>query len=179
MARTKKVRTRAAAKKRQRSVARKRTTTSARATRPAATGRTKTTTKKRQRTAARPRTVPALPSELPAGATKAAFRRPEHPGGGPPGSGAGPRHADEDQGTEFETTSRDYYEASSDLPPLDDEVQDPLEKGPPYAGIAGGAVGGTPAQLRSSGGRTGRGLKPGGSHRGDSTIGADPDSDAG
>jgi len=123
--------------------------------------------------------VPSPQSEIPAGATKAAFRRPEHRGGGPPGSGAGPRHADEDQGTEFETTSRDYYEASTDLPPLDDEVQDPLEKGPPYAGIAGGAVGGTPAQLRSSGGRTGRGLKPGGSHRGDSTIGADPDSDAG
>jgi hypothetical protein len=46
--------------------------------------------------------------------------------------------------------------------------------GPPYAGPAGGAVGGTPAEERSSGGRTGHGLSPGGSHRGDSTIGADP-----
>jgi len=47
-----------------------------------------------------------------------------------------------------------------------------LEEGPPYAGISGGAVGGTPAEGRTSGGKTHRGLKPGGVHRGDSTIGA-------
>ena len=47
----------------------------------------------------------------------------------------------------------------------------------PYAGRSGGAVGGTPAEDRSSGGtlRGRRGLDPGGSHRGDSTVGADPD----
>jgi hypothetical protein len=43
-----------------------------------------------------------------------------------------------------------------------------------YAGSAGGAVGGTPAGKRSRGGRTERGLTPGGVHRGDSTIGGDP-----
>ena len=47
--------------------------------------------------------------------------------------------------------------------------------GPPYAGPAGGAVGGTPAEDRSSGGRTGRGLRPEGLHRGDSTLGASPE----
>ena len=49
--------------------------------------------------------------------------------------------------------------------------------GPGYAGPSGGAVGGTPAGSRARGGRLRRGLKPG-THRGDSTIGADPDSDA-
>src|SRR5262245_34203988 len=48
------------------------------------------------------------------------------------------------------------------------------DEGPPYAGPAGGAVGGTPAQGRASGGHTGHGLAPGG-HRGDSTVGSDPD----
>lgn len=44
----------------------------------------------------------------------------------------------------------------------------------PYAGPSGGAVGGTPAQKRVSGGRQGGGIAPGGVHRGDSTIGSDP-----
>jgi hypothetical protein len=48
------------------------------------------------------------------------------------------------------------------------------EGGPPYGGPAGGAVGGTPAQERSSGGRTGRGLRPGGDPAGDRTVGTDP-----
>ncbi|HEV3081303.1 MAG TPA: hypothetical protein VGY66_16095 [Gemmataceae bacterium] len=55
---------------------------------------------------------------------------------------------------------------------------DSLEEGPPYAGLSGGAVGGTPAQGRSSGGTTHRGISPGSTHRGDSTIGTDPDSGA-
>jgi hypothetical protein len=42
-------------------------------------------------------------------------------------------------------------------------------------GAAGGAVGGTPAGLRATGGNIHKGLAPGGSHRGDSTIGASPD----
>jgi len=53
-----------------------------------------------------------------------------------------------------------------------------LEEGPPYAGSSGGAVGGSPAEGRSTGGRTEGGIAPGGVHRGDSTIGADPESDA-
>jgi hypothetical protein len=45
-----------------------------------------------------------------------------------------------------------------------------------YGGPSGGAVGGTPAGKRSRGGQTHHGFSPGGgSHRGDSTIGADPD----
>lgn len=45
---------------------------------------------------------------------------------------------------------------------------------PAYAGSAGGAVGGTPAGKLATGGRTDHGLAPGGVHRGDSTIGGDP-----
>jgi hypothetical protein len=53
------------------------------------------------------------------------------------------------------------------------------ESAPPYGGISGGAVGGTPAEGRSSGGNIEGGLKPGSVHRGDSTIGADPESTKG
>ena len=45
-----------------------------------------------------------------------------------------------------------------------------------YGGLSGGAVGGTPAGKRSAGGgKVGRGIRPNGDHRGDSTIGYDPD----
>lgn len=53
--------------------------------------------------------------------------------------------------------------------------EDIEEHGPPYAGISGGAVGGTPAEGRSSGGKVHGGLAPEGVHRGDSTIGGDPE----
>src|SRR5690242_13311039 len=49
------------------------------------------------------------------------------------------------------------------------------EDGPPYAGHSGGAVGGTPAEGRASGGHVRGGLAPGAGHRGDSTVGSDPD----
>jgi hypothetical protein len=55
------------------------------------------------------------------------------------------------------------------------EDGDNEESSPPYAGPSGGAVGGTPAEDRSTGGKIHRGLAPGGTHRGDSTIGSDPD----
>jgi len=45
----------------------------------------------------------------------------------------------------------------------------------PLSGATGGAVGGTPAGLRASGDNIHRGLAPGMSHRGDSTIGSSPD----
>jgi hypothetical protein len=48
-----------------------------------------------------------------------------------------------------------------------------------YSGFSGGAVGGTPAEGRSSGGNIHRGIAPGGDHRGDSTIGAEPTQKAG
>jgi hypothetical protein len=58
----------------------------------------------------------------------------------------------------------------------DNLVQEEDEAGAgPYAGHAGGAVGGTPAEGRASGGTIEGGLAPGGTHRGDSTVGADPD----
>lgn len=85
--------------------------------------------------------------EVPPGATRKAWDRPVDPGGGP-GSGAGPRHAAGDPGTEEETygpTDSTWTPAS---PPV--EEADDLEKGPPYAGHAGGAVGGSPAQKRSA-----------------------------
>lgn len=45
---------------------------------------------------------------------------------------------------------------------------------PPYAGHAGGAVGGAPAQKRAQGGQRDHGLAVDQPHRGDSTIGSDP-----
>jgi hypothetical protein len=45
-----------------------------------------------------------------------------------------------------------------------------------YSGRSGGAVGGTPANKRATGGSTHGGLAPGTVHRGDSTIGSDPES---
>jgi hypothetical protein len=73
---------------------------------------------------------PQKPIEIPPGATRKAFDRPLEPGGGSPGSGGGPRHAADE------------------------------EKGPPYAGPSGGAVGGTPAQLRSAEGEVKHGPEP-------------------
>jgi hypothetical protein len=61
---------------------------------------------------------------------------------------------------------------------LDDGGEDEHRDRTPYAGRAGGAVGGTPAGGRSDGGKGGRGLTPGGTRRGDSTIGAPPDAPA-
>jgi hypothetical protein len=46
------------------------------------------------------------------------------------------------------------------------------EEGVAYGGPSGGAVGGTPAGGRPSGGNVRHGIAPGGSHRGDSTIGS-------
>ena len=54
-----------------------------------------------------------------------------------------------------------------------DDAGKEQEEGP-YAGFSGGAVGGTPAGKRASGGNIGRGFSPGGEGRGDSTIGSDP-----
>ncbi len=55
----------------------------------------------------------------------------------------------------------------------DEEAPD--QERPPYAGHAGGAVGGTPAEDRAKGGHVHHGIVPGGVHRGDSTIGARPE----
>jgi hypothetical protein len=126
--------------------------------------------------AKKPRKIETAAHEVPPGATRKALDRPLDPGGGPPGSGAGPRHAAGDPGTEVEEPG------AAETNPIDTveepEEEDVLEKGPPYAGVSGGAVGGTPAEGRSSGGQTRGGISPGGIHRGDSTIGTDPESGA-
>jgi len=127
---------------------------------------------------------------VPPGATNQASDRDERPGrldhtplddrhgAGSPGGGLAPGGL---AGTNYGEGSPD--DAGDLTNPMGSGVEDrgPFEKdeeeegGPPYAGHAGGAVGGSPAEGRSKGGRTGHGLAPGGTHRGDSTIGADPE----
>lgn len=112
--------------------------------------------------------------EIPPGATTAAADRPLERGRGGPGSGAGERHAASDAGSaDEEYGGVDSNQPIAD-PTLADEEVPPASGGPPYAGTAGGAVGGTPAEERSRGGRTGAGLRPGVNRRGESTVGADP-----
>jgi hypothetical protein len=114
---------------------------------------------------------------IPPGATRKVADEPLNPERGEPESGAGPRHAAADPGS----ANEEYGAAESNQPLAEESILEelePEEEGPPYAGHSGGAVGGTPAQRRSSGGRIGHGIKPGGVHRGDSTIGTDPDSGA-
>jgi hypothetical protein len=117
---------------------------------------------------------------IPPGATQRASDRSARPGG-PPATGLDDRFA---AGTPAGGTEVGGLAGSNegDGSPRDAELataaaadtQPEAEGGAPYAGISGGAVGGTPAEDRSSGGRTGGGLRPGGEHRGDSTIGTDP-----
>jgi hypothetical protein len=52
--------------------------------------------------------------------------------------------------------------------------EDSEDGGPPYAGPSGGAVGGTPAQVRASGGRQRHGINPGDKPPADRTIGEKP-----
>jgi hypothetical protein len=87
-------------------------------------------------------------TEVPPGATRKAMDRPQEPGGGPTGSAAGPHHAADDIGTETETFGATDITRTLASPPIEEE--DWLEKGPPFSGRSGGAVGGTPAQGRSS-----------------------------
>jgi hypothetical protein len=120
---------------------------------------------------------------VPPGATKKAFER-EDNGGGPPGSPLGDRHAAGTPGGGTEVGGLGGTNIGEGSPENAD-LEEPMatgvnpenieEEGPPYAGISGGAVGGTPAEGRSSGGNVHRGLAPEGTHRGDSTIGSDPD----
>ena len=119
---------------------------------------------------------PIIPRrEVPPGATRKAFDR-EDNGGGPRGSPLGDRHA---AGTPAGGGELGGLGGSNvgDGEPIDDptEVEGVPDDAPPYAGHAGGAVGGTPAEDRASGGNVHHGYDPGAAHRGDSTIGADPD----
>ena len=120
---------------------------------------------------------------VPPGATRKAFER-EDLGGVTPGSPLGDRHAAGTPGGGTEVGGlggTNIAEGSPENADLDEAMgtgvtrEDIEEEGPPYAGISGGAVGGTPAEGRSSGGKVHRGLAPEGTHRGDSTIGGDPE----
>jgi hypothetical protein len=103
---------------------------------------------KRQKKAPKASPEPQRPAEIPPGATRKALDRQLDPGGGPPGSAGGPRHAADDVGTEDETFGSLEITRTPASPPMEEE--DPMEKGPPYSGRSGGAVGGTPAQVRSA-----------------------------
>lgn len=128
----------------------------------------------------RPNERPGTGAEnIPPGATRQALDRPTNPGGGPPGSGAGPRHmsGDPGDGNEFSDAIDRHREddpTQTEIPALSDENLRNSEEGPPYSGSSGGAVGGAPAEGRSAGGNVHRGIAPGGEHRGDSTVGSPP-----
>jgi hypothetical protein len=137
--------------------------------------------KKRQPPAVDNPTVPGAPRQpVPEGATQKAFDRTSRLGG-PPATPAGDRHA---QGTPAGGTEvgglggTNIDEGSPQNADLEEvmsgDVEEEAEDEGAYGGFSGGAVGGTPAGRRTSGGRTHRGLRPGGVHRGDSTIGSDP-----
>ncbi len=85
---------------------------------------------------------------VPPGAKKKAFRRPENDEHGP-ASGAGPRHAADDVGSPDE----EYEAVDSNEPTAEPETDEPTDE-QAFAGPAGGAVGGTPANKRSRGGRS-------------------------
>jgi hypothetical protein len=108
--------------------------------------------------------VPSWQDDPPAGATRKAFER-EDNGGGPPGTPLA-----EQPDVDGDTETANLVEEAAQL----EEEPAPEEENEAYGGPTGGAVGGTPAGGRSTGGNIHRGLAPGESHRGDSTIGADP-----
>jgi hypothetical protein len=93
-----------------------------------------------------------LNEEIPPGATAGAADRPIHQGGGPPGSGAGPRHGANDPGMPDE----EYDAVDSNDPAADATLVDPdvesNEDVDAYSGPPGGSVGGTPANKRATGG---------------------------
>jgi hypothetical protein len=120
--------------------------------------------------------APAVPSweeNPPPGATRRAFDR-EDNGGVTPGSPLGDRHAAGTPAGGDATGGLAGSNIDDGTPVEPDEV--PRDEDGPYAGPSGGAVGGTPAEGRASGGHVYQHeITPGASpHRGDSTIGADP-----
>jgi hypothetical protein len=113
--------------------------------------------------------------EVPPGATTRAADRPIHQGGGPAGSGAGPRHAANDPGTpdeEYGAVDSNDPLADGTLIDPDEPIEEELEA---YGGFTGGAVGGTPAGRRATGGHIGRGIRPGTTRHSDTTVGLDPE----
>jgi hypothetical protein len=126
---------------------------------------------------------------IPPGATRKALDQPLTSAGGPPGSGAGARHMAGDTGPELaggEDNTGNNWSYTGDPGDEDDPGNEVLRGGDEeerrgaYGDPSGGAVGGTPAEGRASGGRLrpGQGLAPGEAHRGVSTVGADPSSES-
>jgi hypothetical protein len=123
---------------------------------------------------------------VPPGATNEASDRDERPGGprhtplddrhaaGEPGGGSAVGGLGGTNAGEGDPDDADLHDR---LGSGIDDQDGPFEEGggPPYGGPSGGAVGGSPAEGRSSGGRTHHGIRPGGVHRGDSTLGSNPD----
>jgi hypothetical protein len=115
--------------------------------------------------------VPSWQEDPPAGARRQAFDR-EPNGGEPDPSDLGDRHAAGTPGGGDETGGL----AGSNIGDGDALNPDAPDDEPAYGGPSGGAVGGTPAQGRAEGGHVYRHeFTTGGQHRGDSTVGADPD----
>jgi hypothetical protein len=107
----------------------------------------------------------------PPGATREAFERDRAEGhGGPPHTPLRDRYAVSGPPETVITGLAGVEDGDT----RDVEGQDPLENGPPYAGHAGGAVGGTPAEHRARGGEVHGGLAPGGDRPMDTTIGSEP-----
>jgi hypothetical protein len=128
----------------------------------------------------RPHEQPGTGAEdVPPGATRKAWDRPTNVAGNESGSGAGTRHMSGDIGDGNELSEevdrhRDDDPSRTEVPSVSDDRLTDKEGATAYAGLGGGAVGGTPAEGRSSGGNIHRGIAPEGVHRGDSTIGSNP-----
>ena len=126
----------------------------------------------------------ARPEPIPPGATRRASEHDLRPGEPPSPLGDPTAAGTPLGGTEFGGLGGSN---AGDGSPDEGELEQAMGSGihPPEAegnapcgGPSGGAVGGTPAQGRASGGRIHGGLSPGESERGDTTIGVDPDKPA-
>lgn len=119
---------------------------------------------------------------VPPGATKAASDHDLRPGETPDRTPSGEEAAGTPGGgTEFgglagtNVGDGDPARAPIDRAMGSDARGDEDEQGDQaYAGTSGGAVGGTPANVRASGGHQRRGISPGGIPPADTTIGQDP-----
>jgi hypothetical protein len=82
--------------------------------------------------------------KIPPGARRRAFDRPENDEHGP-GQSAGPRHAADDPGSPDEE-----YGAVDSNEPLAEPITDEETDATAFSGRSGGAIGGTPANMRAS-----------------------------
>ena len=104
---------------------------------------------------------------IPPGATKQAAGRDENPRGRPRHTPLDDRHATGDSPSTGLVGAQDGDER--------DVEGEGLENGPPYAGHAGGSVGGTPAEGGATGGEIHGGMAPEeGTRSVESTVGSKP-----